>query len=209
LLGYQIAHSVLMIQLLTTYPDETDRLQAIALGQKSGLEWLYKTCFITTKKMVIKMGGDDDEAWDVFQEAVTLFYEKCSTEGVQLSCRINTYITSVARNIWLKKYRQKLQYTNNDGIEEVAGAELDVQDFLNKEADLEKLTNALDTLGEPCTQLLKAFYFEKKSMQDIGTAFGYTNTDNAKTQKYKCLMRLKKIFFNSVSNNTQTDAYND
>jgi hypothetical protein len=32
-------------------------------------------------------------------------------------------------------------------------------------------------------------------MQEIAAAFGYTNADNAKNQKYKCLVRLKKIFF--------------
>jgi hypothetical protein len=32
-------------------------------------------------------------------------------------------------------------------------------------------------------------------MQEIAASFGYTNADNAKNQKYKCLMRLKKLFF--------------
>jgi hypothetical protein len=32
-------------------------------------------------------------------------------------------------------------------------------------------------------------------MDDITEKFGYTNADNAKNQKYKCLKRLKKTFF--------------
>ena len=32
-------------------------------------------------------------------------------------------------------------------------------------------------------------------MKQICDDFGYTNADNAKTQKYKCLQRLKKLFF--------------
>jgi len=32
-------------------------------------------------------------------------------------------------------------------------------------------------------------------MQEICERFGYTNADNAKNQKYKCLMRLRKLFF--------------
>ena len=32
-------------------------------------------------------------------------------------------------------------------------------------------------------------------MQTITEKFGYTNSDNTKNQKYKCLMRLKKLFF--------------
>jgi hypothetical protein len=41
---------------------------------------------------------------------------------------------------------------------------------------------------------------EKKSMTDIAGSFGYTNADNAKNQKYKCLMRLKKLFFTVYKN---------
>jgi hypothetical protein len=37
-------------------------------------------------------------------------------------------------------------------------------------------------------------------MQEIATSFGYTNSENAKNQKYKCLMRLKKLFFSQYKN---------
>jgi hypothetical protein len=56
-------------------------------------------------------------------------------------------------------------------------------------------------LGEPCRSLIDAFYLQKKSMTDIASFFGYTNADNAKNQKYKCLMRLKKLFFSAYKNN--------
>ena len=45
------------------------------------------------------------------------------------------------------------------------------------------------------TTLKSSRKMEKKSMEEIAKSFGYTNADNAKNQKYKCLMRLKKIFF--------------
>jgi hypothetical protein len=66
------------------------------------------------------------------------------------------------------------------------------------------MEKALGNLGEPCKTLLEAFYLNKKTMQEIATAFGYTNAENAKTQKYKCLLRLKKIFFTQY----KTEAYN-
>ena len=50
-------------------------------------------------------------------------------------------------------------------------------------------------IGEPCKSILEAYYIQKLPMQQIASDFGYTNADNAKTQKYKCLVRLKKLFF--------------
>ena len=61
------------------------------------------------------------------------------------------------------------------------------------------MDRALNSLGEPCKSLLEAFYMEKKSMDQIALIFGYTNADNAKNQKYKCLMRLKKLFFSQYN----------
>jgi hypothetical protein len=54
---------------------------------------------------------------------------------------------------------------------------------------------AIEQLGEPCRTLLEDFYMGNLTMEQISEKFGYTNADNAKNQKYKCLQRLKKIFF--------------
>ena len=59
---------------------------------------------------------------------------------------------------------------------------------------------AMSKIGEPCKSLLEAYYVQKKQMQAIAADFGYTNADNAKTQKYKCLVRLKKLFFAQYKN---------
>ena len=45
-------------------------------------------------------------------------------------------------------------------------------------------------------------------MSEIAKEFGYTNADNAKNQKYKCLMRLKKIFFGHYNNNNYLNIGN-
>ncbi len=187
------------MQVFTIYNDEQPILEQIASGSKQGLEWVYKYCFITTNKMVQKLGGDEDEAWDIFQDAITIFYEKCKEEHFELNCRINTYITAIAKNLWTKRFKHKITIALPEEIDEVESTELDVSTFLKKESDLVLLENALNGLGDPCAKMLRAFYFEKKNMQQISDEFGYTNTDNAKTQKYKCLNRLKKIFFNLAS----------
>jgi RNA polymerase sigma factor (sigma-70 family) len=188
-----------MVQILTIYNDEKEILDGIALGQKKSLEWVYKHCFATTKKMVIKLNGDTDEAWDVFQEAVTILYQKCSIDGIDLQCRINTYITSIARNLWLKRFKQITAIDSPEEWEDIEDVADDVDVYLQKEKDLTTLEAMLEKIGDPCSKMLKAFYFNKKSMQEICEDFGYTNADNAKTQKYKCLTRLKKLFFTAAA----------
>ena len=69
-----------------------------------------------------------------------------------------------------------------------------------KENQYQAMHTALESLGEPCRSILKDFYMHSQSMEEITEKFGYTNADNAKNQKYKCLKRLKKVFFDSYGN---------
>jgi DNA-directed RNA polymerase specialized sigma24 family protein len=85
-------------------------------------------------------------------------------------------------------------------MEAVIDVDEDLEGHERKDMELEMMEKAIGGLGEPCKSLIEAYYLQKKSMQDIAVAFGYTNADNAKTQKYKCLIRLKKIFFAQYKN---------
>jgi len=64
-----------------------------------------------------------------------------------------------------------------------------------RDLQFSKMEESLLMLGEPCRTIIQDFYMQNKSMQEICDKFGYTNPENAKTQKYKCLQRLKKLFF--------------
>jgi DNA-directed RNA polymerase specialized sigma24 family protein len=87
-----------------------------------------------------------------------------------------------------------------DSMEDMVPVEEEVEEHEKRNTDYLLMENALSKIGEPCKSLLDAYYLQKKSMQDIAGEFGYTNADNAKTQKYKCLMRLKKLFFAQYKN---------
>lgn len=82
-----------------------------------------------------------------------------------------------------------------ENLEETVPVEEELEAHEKRNADFIFMENAMNKIGEPCKSLLDAYYIQRKSMQEIAQNFGYTNADNAKTQKYKCLMRLKKLFF--------------
>jgi DNA-directed RNA polymerase specialized sigma subunit len=73
--------------------------------------------------------------------------------------------------------------------------EEDIDEHEKENFEFQMMEKAMGNLGEPCKSLLEAFYMQKRTMQEIASNFGYTNAENAKNQKYKCLMRLKKLFF--------------
>ena len=87
-----------------------------------------------------------------------------------------------------------------DDIEELVPVDDDLEMHEKRQQDFSIMETAMGKIGEPCKSLLEAYYIQKKNMLRIATEFGYTNADNAKTQKYKCLVRLKKLFFAQYKN---------
>jgi len=147
-------------------------------------------------QFILNNNGDEDDAKDVYQESIIVVYNKIQSGDFELTSKLKTYIYSISRRIWLKKLAQQSKKTNNiSEFEDVIAVEEDLEHHEAKDLQFDKMDSALQQLGEPCKTIIQDFYINNLSMQDISEKFGYTNTDNAKTQKYKCLQRLKKLFF--------------
>lgn len=186
---------------------EHQLLEGIANNDRKITEQVYRDNYKQVQAWVQGRGGSADDGDDVFQEAMTILFQKAQNEEFRLSCKIGTYLVAVAKYIWYKKLQlqnRRPDFLPFDSGEEDANDnrayEDDVKVQEEREVHFEQLNAAMEELGEPCRSLLKAFYNENKSMQDIAVLFGYTNPDNAKTQKYKCLTRLKKLFYSAQVN---------
>jgi len=174
-------------------------LKALANNDSKAAETIYKENFNMVLAFIINNNGTYDEARDIFQEAMITLYQKAKSDSFVLTSQLKTYIYSVCRRLWLKRLQQiGKTATGVEHLESIA-VEDDVEMHELRNAELGIMDRALNSLGEPCKSLLKAFYIEKKSMDQIALLFGYTNADNAKNQKYKCLMRLKKLFFSQYN----------
>ncbi len=171
-------------------------LEGLARNDSGAVETLYRDHYNVIKSLIVNNNGSIDEAKDVFQEALIVLYEKVKTQGFELHCQIRTYLYSVARRLWLKRLQQMSRFSNGlENTDNLVPVEEDVEVQEQRNLEFDMMNKAISSLGEPCRSLLEAYYVQKQSMHDIAEAFGYTNADNAKNQKYKCLMRLKKIFF--------------
>jgi RNA polymerase sigma factor (sigma-70 family) len=178
------------------YSDE-ELISGLKARSEPVLSALYKSYFPMILNFIQNNSGSYDEAKDIYQEAVILFYEKVQEGSLELSCKIKTYIYSVCRRLWLKRLSEKAKYTGGiEDTEKFIAVESDEKAEDDYENNFLQMKNAVEELGEPCKSIIQDFYIHELSMEEIADKFGYTSADNAKNQKYKCLKRLKKIFFN-------------
>ena len=203
-MGYYYTYKRINTRLVNNLENlEKDQLllKGLAGNDKVAVEAIYRENYTMIQSFILNNSGSVDEARDIFQEAMVVLYEKSKDTTFSLNCKIKTYIYSVCRRLWLKRLQQLNRYnTQVESIEEVVPVEEEIGEHEKRNADFILMEHALGKIGEPCKSLLDAYYLQKKSMQDIAEEFGYTNSDNAKTQKYKCLVRLKKLFFAQYKN---------
>ena len=176
--------------------NETVLLKGLARNDRKCIEAIYRDNYNSVQSLIIKNNGSVEDAKDIFQEAILVLYEKVQSDEFRLNCQIKTYIYSVSRRLWLKKLVQQNRFLVMDDAEhDVVSVDEEMEEHEKRHTEFLMMEKAMGNLGEPCKSLLEAFYIQKRTMQEIASNFGYTNSENAKNQKYKCLMRLKKLFF--------------
>jgi RNA polymerase sigma factor (sigma-70 family) len=183
-------------ELKASAPTDSEIVLGILNNSEIVLKRLYTTYFPMILQLIINNNGNEDDAKDIYQEAIIVLYNKIRSGEFELSSKLKTYIYSVCRRLWLKRLGQMNRYGGDiRDFEEYLPVDDEVDDHNDRDIQFNKMENALQLLGEPCKTIMEDFYIHNRSMQEICERFGYTNADNAKTQKYKCLQRLKKLFF--------------
>lgn len=144
---------------------------------------LYKTAFPIIARYVSRMGGDFDEAKDVFQDALVVYFEKTILNPTILRNHIG-FLVGTAKNLWLKRYYQTNQNISLDNLE--------IPLMKDESLSSKRLIRFLETAGRKCMDLLKSFYYDQLSLQEIADEFGYSGTRSATVQKYKCLEKVRE-----------------
>lgn len=179
--------------------EDKEIIGGLASGERTALEHLYANHFPVVLNMVLRNSGSEDEAKDLFQEALCVLYDKVSQGDFVLSSKLRTYLYAISRRLWLKQLNGRDRgFVDVEGIEEPMMLEEDLQIHQERESQFDQMERALGKLGNPCKTILTDFYIHGKTMAEISEKLDYTNADNAKNQKYKCLQRLKKLYFEDI-----------
>lgn len=182
--------------------EEIALLKGLAQNDRKATETIYQRFYNMVQALIINNNGTADDARDIFQETLIVLYEKARSGTFELNCQLKTYVYSVSRRLWLKRLQQQQKYIPDvNGISDTVPVEEEIEAYQQVNSEFQMMEKAMLHLGEPCRSLLEAFYLQKRNMNEIAGHFGYTNADNAKNQKYKCLMRLRKLFFAEYKNN--------
>ena len=70
------------------------------------LQYIYKNTFNPVKQLVLNNAGSENDAEDIFQEALIIVFKKIKEDQkFELTSAFTTYIYSISRLLWLKHLR--------------------------------------------------------------------------------------------------------
>ncbi|HEY0029439.1 MAG TPA: sigma-70 family RNA polymerase sigma factor [Bacteroidia bacterium] len=146
--------------------------------------------FPVVKKMVLANGGRSEDAEDLYQDALIVFYKKAGSADFTLTSTINTYLYSICRFMWKDQLKKQNKQSFTD-IEKEAVDEIEFIAAIETEDQLKLAEKVISELGGRCKELLILFYFHSIKLKDIAAKMGYNSENTAKNQKYKCLESAK------------------
>lgn len=138
--------------------------------------------------------GDSETIFELYQDACVALYDNIHSGKLQVlnpGVKLKTYLFRIGYNKFIDLIRTR---TRNIGICENIDY---TKDYDSEYADdcserFAIIRQAVDIMREPCNTILSLYYWENKSIKEIAQLQGYANTDSAKSQKSKCMGKLKE-----------------
>src|SRR5690606_10847405 len=94
--------------------NESEIFERICKGDEKALELLYKKYYRMMTKLVITNSGTEEEARDVYQEALIVFWQKATSGNLVLTSKMSTYIYSICQNLWRKELDRKKRLSSEE-----------------------------------------------------------------------------------------------
>ena len=130
-----------------------------------------------------------DDATDIFTEALFAFRDNIVNNSLkELDVDSKTYIFRIGFNMIAKHVKERSKYENRDitdSAEEINNTDDDKLELL---AEIMKAH-----MSERCNKLLKLYYFDRRSYKQIQSWLNFTSKSSVKSQKSKCIKKLKNL----------------
>lgn len=178
---------------------DLDIINAIKSGQdQKALQVLYKSLLPKIKKIVGLYTEAEEEAKDLFHDALLIFYKQVLSNKYDEKFDIDGYIYSIAKNLWINKIKrnQKVEIVDPYLMPENEIFEASDEKIIANERS-EVITQLFAMLDEKCAALLTYTIYQDLTYEDIVDRMGFSSENAARTAHFRC----KKYLMELVKNN--------
>lgn len=169
-------------------PTVSELLSQNRKEQKKAIELLHAYCMPRLLAMMRDMQNLPMEPGDIFQDAVTVVFQNVKTGTFEGRSSLTTYTLSICKNILFYKLRKENLMPKIDLQDDGSYTET-----IEKTFRLRLMSKVMEELNDACRELLKDFYYQKLTMDEVAEKYGLINRQNARNKKWRCMKRLMQI----------------
>ncbi|HVN48770.1 MAG TPA: sigma-70 family RNA polymerase sigma factor [Bacteroidota bacterium] len=169
-------------------------LETLRAGKEHALLELFQQNRQSIRSLVMKNHGNEDDAEDILQDALIVFWEQIRSGKFIYEAKLSTYIYGISKNLWMRRlYKKKRELPMPDDEPDWRDdAQTPLEELIATE-ESNSVAQAMERIGSPCKEVLLMYYWEERSMEEIAEALHFSNADTAKSKKYQCKKTLELL----------------
>jgi RNA polymerase sigma factor (sigma-70 family) len=176
------------------------------------LLFVYHKNFRSVRHYIEKNNGSNQDAEDVFQDAMILIFDKINEDNFVLNCSIHTYLFSASKILWLKqlKFKERRKVVIEECDDFISNNEGILDTILRTERKSIFLKH-YNELTEDCQTIIK-YFLRGLSISEITKTMGYSSEQHTKNRRFRCKKTLiekilKNPYYKELTNGTvETDS---
>lgn len=176
------------------HPDQR-YITALLNNEVSVIDEVYKSCARQVKSYICFNNGTEDDAADIFQEALIDIYNQAKHKDLQLTCPFNAFVFMVCKRKWFNelKKRSLIPVTNNeDDLLHSSEDTFALAEELEQQTDQQnRFIAAFEKLGERCKEIIQ-WSMQGKAQEKVAEAMGVTY-GYLRKKKSECMASLIKL----------------
>lgn len=156
---------------------------------------IYKRCAAKIKSWITFNNGSEDDAADIFQEALMDIYRQAKYKSLELTCPFEPYILLICKRKWLNEIKKRsiLPVTNSEEDLLYIGEDTfaNVDELEKQEAESKLFFKAFEKLGTRCQEIISWSMkgeAQEKVAETLGVTYGYL-----RKKKSECMASLIKM----------------
>jgi RNA polymerase sigma factor (sigma-70 family) len=184
-----------------------DQRYLLGLIENSGLvvKEIYERYAGKVKGYIMQNNGNEDDAADIFQEALIDIYQQARDKNLQLTCPFEAFLLLVCKRKWLNKLKKSGLYrvtSDTDGLSDIGEDVFALAEQLQQQDERAGLFMTMfERMGEKCREVIK-WCLSGKPQEEVAVALGVTY-GYLRKKKSECMADLIKSIRSQQQNNAQ------
>ena len=192
-------------------------IESFLNNDQMGIRKAYYAWRMPFDQSILRLLPNDEDRADAYQEAFIrlqqhILTKRLTVDNIQKS--LLAYFKTIGRYVALEiinqrnkgqnhtdeendidpiNIKEELEFSDEPMDDEPLSSDqsFDPNDDMDTQERERIIRSLVEQLGKPCAPLLLGHLWENKSMEILAQELGYSNADSAKSQKAKCMKKVK------------------